>query len=209
MPAVLFGLANLAVGATIRHASSVIEQISYWGPQPRRLARTRDLWNLGPAAVLAALASAVPGLLGLLAESGSLTWGEAGLWVVRSSCSTFLVVAGVLGLLTTIFRSHAKHGVSAIFTASPRRYWSLELLVGADRRARLGRRHLRPHGALPIAFLMIMASTWIGTRFSPAVGGVYAIVLSSLAALCTQVGRGPSARSTTSPPGPSSSRSTP
>ncbi|MCW2822951.1 MAG: sensor signal transduction histidine kinase [Marmoricola sp.] len=45
--------------------------------------------------------------------------------------------------------------------------------------------------APPIAFVIIVASTWIGFRFSPAVGGVYTLVLVTLAALCTQAGRGP------------------
>lgn len=45
--------------------------------------------------------------------------------------------------------------------------------------------------ALPIAFVMMVTSTWIGVRFSPAVGGVYTMVFGTLAALCTQAGRGP------------------
>ena len=45
--------------------------------------------------------------------------------------------------------------------------------------------------ALPIAYVMIVASTWIGYRFSPAVGGVYSLVFSTLAVLCTRSGSGP------------------
>ncbi len=191
VPALLFGLANLVVGATIRHSSSVIEHLSYWGPQPRRLARTRDLSNLAIAAGVAGLASAAPGLLGLFIETGRLTRGQVALWVVRDACSTFLVVAAVLALLTAVLRSHARRGVGAIFTPSPRRFWvhELALLTGISLTAAIV--IFGSHGALPIAFLMIVASTWIGSRFSPAVGGVYAMALSSLAALCTEFGLGP------------------
>jgi signal transduction histidine kinase len=191
LPAVLFGLANLAVGGIIRHASSVTERLSCWGPLPRRLAGTRDLWNLGLAAVVAAVASAVPGLLGVLAESGSPSSAEVTLWVVRSACSTFLVVASVLSLLTAVLRAHARHGPGAMFTASPRGHWRLELAMLIAVSSVSAVVIFGSHGALPVAFLMIMVSTWAGSRFSPAVGGSYAILLSSLAALCTQVGRGP------------------
>ena len=46
---------------------------------------------------------------------------------------------------------------------------------------------------------MIVASTWIGFRFSPAVGGVYSLVLSAPWRCCApQAGRARSAPSMTS-----------
>ena len=43
--------------------------------------------------------------------------------------------------------------------------------------------------ALPIAFVMIVASTWLGYRFSPAVGGVYTAIFATMAVLCTRDGQ--------------------
>jgi signal transduction histidine kinase len=191
VPAVLLGLANASVGATFRRTSSLLEGRPFWGQLPRRLAGPRDLWGLGIASTAAALISAVPGVLAVLAESGSLTWDTPAGWVARTACSAFIVVAAVLGLLTTLLRAHARRGWSAIMTPAPRRFWGVELVA-------VGTISLGSAGvvfgstqARPIAFVMIVASTWIGSRFSPAVGGLYTIVLGTMAALCTQSGRGP------------------
>lgn len=189
--ALLFGLANLTVGAVVRYASSRSEGASYWGPLPRRLAGTRDLFHIGLAAAAGGLACAVPGLLGLVAETGSLTWGEATLWVVRGACSVFVVVASVLALLTALLRAHARHGPRAIYIACPRRYWVAELVLLGAVALTSAVVIFGAHRALPVGFMMIVTSTWIGSRFSPAVGAVYVTVLVTLAALCTQLGRGP------------------
>lgn len=129
VPAVLLGLANTTTGLTVRRAWTLAEGKPMWGPVTRRLAGSRDLSNLGIASVAAGVASAIPGLLAVLAESGSLTWETAALWIVRGACSTFVGASCVLALLTAVFRAHAKRGLGAIFTASPRRHWTLELVA--------------------------------------------------------------------------------
>lgn len=58
LPATLFGLSNLAVGATVRLTSSLFDGRPFWGSLPRRLAGTRDLWQIGTACLAAALAGA-------------------------------------------------------------------------------------------------------------------------------------------------------
>jgi signal transduction histidine kinase len=124
-------------------------------------------------------------------STGSLTWGTAAAWLVRNTCSTFVVVASVLAMLTALMRAHARSGWAARLTSEPRRHWLAELvlagvvslgatvlLFGSDRQP-------------PIAFGLIIASTWLGYRFSPAVGGLFSMVFSTVAVLCTEAGRGP------------------
>jgi signal transduction histidine kinase len=188
---VLFGVANLSVGITVRGFSSRLEHRSFCGSLPRRIATPRDLAGLGVASVAAGLASAVPGLLALSLGSGDLTWEAAIGWVVRNACSTFVVVAAVLALLTTLLRAHARRGWTAILVPEERSYWVPELvLVGVA--STLGAVVLFGSAeALPVAYLMMVASTWIGYRFSPAVASVYALALSVLAVLWTESGSGP------------------
>ena len=112
-------------------------------------------------------------------------------WVVRNTCSTFVVVASVLALLTALFRAHARRGWAARLTSEPRPHWQLELVVAATTSLSAAAFLFGSERELPIAFMLIVAATWIGYRFSPAVGGVYALILSTLAVLCTQAGRGP------------------
>lgn len=191
VPAALFGLSYLAVGLAIRCLSARFEHRPFWGPMRRRLARPRDLWVLLAAAGAGGLLSAVPGVLGEIAQSGSVPAGGMVLWVVRTTCSTFVVVAAVLGVFTSISKADAKRGLAGVVTASPRRFWGAELtLVGALSLASV----VAIFGAreeVPLAYLMIVASTWVGCRFSPAVGGFYTLVLGGIAALSSQVGRGP------------------
>jgi signal transduction histidine kinase len=188
---VLFALANLTIGLTVRYASSLVEWRSFWGPLPRRVAGKHDLLTLGLACFVAAVASAPFGLLGAYVYSGSLTWGATAAWLVRNTCSTFVVVAAVLAMLTALMRAHARSGWEARLTSEPRRHWLPELVLASivtlSATALLFGSERQP----PIAFGLIIASTWLGYRFSPAVGGLFALVLSTIAVLCTQAGRGP------------------
>src|SRR3954470_24730876 len=61
VPALLYAVANLLVGLVVRAGSAMLEDRSFWGPLPRRMASPRDLVGLGAASVAAGLASAVPG----------------------------------------------------------------------------------------------------------------------------------------------------
>src|SRR4051812_33313671 len=190
-PALLYAVANLFVGLVVRGSSARLEHRSFWGPLPRRMASPGDLAGLGAASVAAGLASAVPGLLAMRLSSGAVSEDQVFGWVVRNACSTFVVVAAVLGLLTMLMRAHAKRGWSAILVPEAREHWLTELVwVGAA--TTLGAAVLfGSDAALPVAYLMMVASTWIGYRFSPAVGGIYALVFSTLAVLWTESGRGP------------------
>jgi signal transduction histidine kinase len=189
--AVLFGLANLLVGVTVRGFSAMLEQRSFWGRLPRRIANPRDLAGLGAATVAAAVASAVPGLVAVHLSSGTLTWDTTYGWVVRNACSTFVVVAAVLGLLTALFRAHARRGWDALLVPEARPHWKIELIWVAAA-SMLGAAVLfGSDEALPVAYLMMGASTWVGYRFSPAVGSVYILIFSTLAVLWTQSGSGP------------------
>ena len=143
------------------------------------------------ASFAAAVASLPFALLATYVETGGFVRGAGLAWVVRNTCSTFVVVASVLALLTALFRAHARRGWAARLTSEPRPHWQLELVAAAS--ISLGSAAVLFGSArvLPIAFMLIVAATWIGYRFSPAVGGVYSLILSTLAVLCTQAGRGP------------------
>jgi hypothetical protein len=189
--AALFGLANLVIGLTVRAVSAMLEGLPFWGPLPRRVAGKRDLAGLGIAALAAAFASAPLGLAAAYVASGTLSGGTVAAWLVRNTCSTFVVVASVLAMLTALLRAHARRGWSARLTSEPRRYWVPELvlagLVALGAAALLfGTSHQSP-----IAFMLIATATWLGYRFSPVVGGSYALMVATLAVLCTQARRGP------------------
>jgi signal transduction histidine kinase len=111
--------------------------------------------------------------------------------LVRNACSTFVVVASVLAMLTALLRAHARSGWAARLTPEPRRHWLPELVLASV--ASMGATLLLfgSERQPPIAFGLIIASTWIGYRFSPAVGGNFSMAFSTVAVLCTGAGRGP------------------
>ena len=123
-------------------------------------------------------------------------------WVVRNACSTFVVVAAVLGLMTVLVRARARdeHGWDGLLVAGGAS--ALEDRAGlAWRHAHdLGsRRPLRqPTRRCRSAYVMMVASTWIGYRFSPLVGvGLHAALLHAGRALDAVGKRTRSARSRT------------
>src|SRR5689334_4284762 len=95
--AVLFGLGNLTVGLTVRWFSARAEGASYWSRLPRRLARPRDLTDVGVASIAAAVTSAVFGVTAIAVGGGDPSWVTVVAWVVRNASSTFIVLASVLG----------------------------------------------------------------------------------------------------------------
>ena len=191
VPAVLFGLANLVVGLSVRQVSALSESRLFWGSLPRRVSAKKDLWGVGTASLVGAVASAPFGLAAAHLVSDGLQLHTVGVWLVRTTCSTFVVTASVLALLTAVLRAHARRGWAAKLTSEPRRHWVLELVAAVLLSLGATAFLFGSTEQLPIAFVLIVMTTWIGYRFSPAVCGAYAMVFSTLAVLCTQVGRGP------------------
>jgi signal transduction histidine kinase len=191
LASVVYGVANLTVGLTVRAFSARAEGSSYWDRPPRRLARPRDLIDIGIASAAASLASAVPGMLAVLIDTGDVSGAGLVAWVVRNTSSTFIVVTSVLGVLTTVFRSHARNGWAAVLTPKLRPHWRPELLTVSVLSLGAALLLFSNEDALPIAYAMIVASIWLGYRFSPVVGGVYTSVFAIIATLYTQAGVGP------------------
>jgi hypothetical protein len=150
-----------------------------------------DLAALVIASLAAAVVSAPVGLTAAYLASGNLGWWTALSWIVRNTCSTFVVVAAVLAILTALFRAHARRGWAARLSSDPRPFWLPELVL-ASTVALAATTYLFGYDQqAPVAFLLILPATWVGYRFTPVVGGLFALVGSALAVLSTQAGRGP------------------
>ena len=189
--AALFALANTTIAVAIRMASALSERRSFWGPLPRRVSSKRDLFMLGLASTAAAVVSAPFGLAGAYAVTSELTWPTVLAWLVRNTCSTFLVGASVLAMFTAMHRARKSGGGwQAVFTPEPRRWWTAELVAASVVTLTGAVLLFGTSDHLPIAFLLLLVSTWIGYRFTPTVGGIQSMVLGALVVLCTQAGRG-------------------
>jgi signal transduction histidine kinase len=189
--AVLYGLANLLMAVTVRLSSARFEFLSFWERLPRRVAGKSDVRALGLSSFAGAVVSLPIALAATYVQTDSFIRGFGLAWVARNTCSTFVVVASVLAILTTLFRSHAHRGWAARLASESRPHWQLELVVAASISLGATGVLFGSTRQLPIAFMLLLVATWIGYRFSPAVGGSYAIILSVVTVLCTEAGRGP------------------
>ena len=82
-------------------------------------------------------------------------------------------------------------------TVEPRAHSGLELFAALTVTLVSGALVFAAPQQLPIAYVMIAASAWIGFRFLAAIGASYLIVFGTAALLCTLAGGDRSAPSTT------------
>ena len=88
-------------------------------------------------------------------------------------------------------RGGGDRSLPGLLTAEPRRHSIVELLFASALTLTSGLLVFTSPQQLPIAYVMIATSAWIGFRFAPLVGAVYSLCFGTLALLCTLAGAGP------------------
>ena len=188
--AVLLGVANLLQGLVVRALRARFEQLPLTAPLTSGLATTRDLLWLVQASAVAATLSAPFGMTGAWLDDVDWSLMTVVGWVVRNSCGTF-VVAGVGLAIVTAVRAGPYRPFSSMLTTGPRRHSALELVAATALTIGSGYLVFSAPATLPIAYVMIATSAWIGLRFSPVVGAVHSFAFGTAAVLCTFAGWGP------------------
>ena len=186
--AALFGIANLVQGFGVRVVLTRLRQQPLVGPITLTITAPRTLLKLALASMAASVLSLPFATTGLWLTSGE--WSVVNGWVVRNYSSTFVVTAAALTIFGALQdRGHARpHGW---LTVEPRRHVGLELSLALALTMAAGLLVLTSPRQLPIAYVMIASSAWIGLRFSPPVGAVYSVSFGTTALLCTLAGWGP------------------
>jgi signal transduction histidine kinase len=101
------------------------------------------------------------------------------------------VVAAVALTFAVARRAGPYSTFSNALTAQPRRHSALELVAATALTVGSGFLVFSAPATLPIAYVMIATSAWIGLRFTPAVGALHSFGFGTLALLCTFAGWGP------------------
>lgn len=163
---------------------------SMWGfgtEPPVGVQRLRDLGYVLAAALVAAVVSALVGPASVVASTDG-DWTLIASWVVRNS--TGIVAIFPLSLLArNAARSRLPGQPPAPF--GPHRGSALEfgaLVVGS---LTTGWLVFWVNDVLPVPFLLLATSVWAGTRFSPWVADLHALLLATGVVVCTVLGRGP------------------
>jgi nitrogen-specific signal transduction histidine kinase/integral membrane sensor domain MASE1 len=199
---VVYVLTGTSAGIALGLALAVAVQalvfgvlISRWCPDwwgygadpPPGIQRLRDLGYLLEAALVSAVVSALVGPVSVIAATDA-DWSVLASWVVRNSVG--LVAIFPLALLARNAARSRTPGRSPT-PFGPYRGSSLEFVVLVVATLGAGWLIFGLNDELPVPFLLLATSVWAGTRFSPWVADVHALVLSGGVVVCTVLGSGP------------------
>lgn len=189
LAASLFGAANLAQGLVVRGLSALLKGLAYDADLRPGIRTSRDLIELIACSVLAATVGSPIGTAASWANTGAWTWLTVLGWVVRNACGIVVVAAALLTFAGTR-REREDDRRIGLLTVEPRRGAVGELVVAVGATvATVVLVFSIPHD-LPIAYLMIATSAWIGFRFAPVVGALHSLAFGTLALLGTLAGWG-------------------
>ncbi|ROR90113.1 ATP-binding protein [Nocardioides aurantiacus] len=188
LAAVLLAGANLAQAAAVRLVLARATRRPVLGDLGPSLGRPRDLLRLATAAGAAAVVGSLLGTPASWALTGDLTWSTAPAWVVRNACGTYVVAATVLALREA---RRERRGESLALTAEPRRRAGAELALAVLATAALGGLVFGADAQLPVTYLVLATSAWIGNRFAPWVGALHSLGFGTAAVVVTLLGWGP------------------
>ena len=174
----VFGVANVVQSLA---ACAVMAGLQARWSLPRwRLRRSADLAALVVASLLGSLAAALIGSVGLWSTEGSALLPTTGAWTLRNGASTFVFAAVALRLLDREL-PRAVRDVREV----------VELVSTA---ATIAAAYVWVFGAsthLPLAFLLLPLSMWIGLRFTTTVAAGFVLLVGVLVVAATLLGRGP------------------
>ncbi len=190
--AALFGLANLCQGLVVRLVYARRTSTGFAEPLHPTVGTSRELLELVGASLLAAVLSSPVGSAAAWISSGSTSGGLVLAWVVRNACSTFVIAAVVL-CVTTAYSESRRTGrpLTAVLAPEPRRNAASELVAAIFVSAASAYLVFGDAHNLPLSYLVVAMSVWIGFRFSPVVGAVHTLTFGTVAVLSTYAGMGP------------------
>ncbi len=182
------GVANLGQGLVVRLLHARLRRSPFLQDQAPGIRTAWDMIRFGVVATAAAVAGALPGSLAVETSGGTWTWLVPVTWVVRNACGTFVVAGAVLAVVST--RQDRRPGQPRL-TSETRSGAGVELGAMLAITVLAGVLVFSAPAGMPLGFLLIAISGWVGFRFSPAVGAAHCLVFGSLVLVCTLAGWGP------------------
>ncbi|ROR90864.1 ATP-binding protein [Nocardioides aurantiacus] len=176
---VLLGLANVTQGvayALVAHRATK-DVTATWGV----------LWVALGAVVSAPLGAAV-GVAGAVADGAELSLVLGVSWVVRNACATFMVVTLVMAVLAA---RRSGRRLPDLLTTRVRPWAGAEYAAAAIATVLVAQWVFGTRGQLPLSFVVVTTSVWVGSRFSPVVAAAHSFLVGVLVAVASLLGLGP------------------
>jgi nitrogen-specific signal transduction histidine kinase/integral membrane sensor domain MASE1 len=198
----VYALVGTSLGVTLSLALATVVQAlvfgllidrwcpAWWGfgaEPPPGVQRLRDLGQLMTAALVSAVVSALVGPASIFVAADA-DWSVIASWVVRNSVGIIAIFPLSL-LARNAARSRDPSRTPTPF--GPYRGSTVEFVALVVVSVAACWLILGVNDALPIPFLLLATSVWAGTRFSPWVADLHALLLTAGVVLCTVLGRGP------------------
>ncbi len=191
-PTILFALANLVQGFVVRVVAARFENKPVTGELLPEVRTAHHLLELGVGTLAGAVLSAPIATAGVLVNTGVWSTTIWVTWVIRNACGALVVAAAVLAIRgADRERRESRRPLSETLAGEVRSHVFLELGVAASLTLASGILVFSSDQQLPIGFVMLASSAWIGFRFTPYVAGIHTLVFGSLAVLCSLEGWGP------------------
>lgn len=187
---VLLGAANLVQAVVVRAVMAWFSGGSILARLHPAVVNSRDLRALVFASTAAALAGAPVGTLASWTDTGDFSWSTPATWVIRNVCGILVPALAVL-TVAGARRQRRGRGWREALTAEPRPRAALELFLAVLLTVGAGAVVFGASQQVPIAYLLMGTSAWIGFRFVPAVGAVYSLAFGTIAVVLTVEGIGP------------------
>ncbi len=174
----VFGLANVAQAVAVCALMSRLQ--ARWSSPAWRLRRSADLAALVLASLCGSLAAAVIGPVGVWLSAGGELLPLVGAWTLRNGASTFVFAALALRLADRALPRGVqdRRALVELLAAAAVITTAYAVVFGA-----------RTH--LPLAFVLVPFSMWVGLRFRTTVATGFSLVVGVLVVAASLAGRGP------------------
>jgi nitrogen-specific signal transduction histidine kinase/integral membrane sensor domain MASE1 len=193
--AIAFGLAFATIVQTLVFGLLISRWCpDWWGfgaNPPPGIRRLRDLGYLMAAALASAVVSGAIGPASILFATDA-DWPVVASWIIRNSVGIIAIFP-----LSLLARNAARSDTRSDSTArspaafGPHRGSAVEFVALVVVTLGGGWLVFGSDSGLPIPFLLLATSVWAGTRFSPWVADLHALLLATGVVVCTVLERGP------------------
>jgi signal transduction histidine kinase len=188
--AAIFAAANLVQGAVVRLTAAWFARKPVTADLQPGIRCASDLLELGAGTLAGALLSAPIGMVGVRLNTGGWSTLAFSTWVVRNACGSFVVAAAVLAILSA-YRAGLGSSLVQALAGEERPHVVAELFAAVTLTLGTGVLVFTSDRQLPIGFVLIASSAWIGFRFTPLVGGVHTLTFGGVVVVCSLQGWGP------------------
>ncbi|MCF6377896.1 ATP-binding protein [Nocardioides KLBMP 9356] len=195
VPALVFGLANVTVGCTVRRvlawALPSLRTATARSQRAEAMGSIHGVVALAQASVAAGLTSAPFGMLAGFLITDQATAVGVFAWVLRNTTGVFVVAGVVLAVIAARHAHRPGASWSSVVTNEDRPNGTIDLATTVVLAAATLWVVFASNHGLPLSFVLVAVGAFVGFRFSPVIAAVLTTAAGVFAVLASLNGTGP------------------